>query len=77
MVRQVMTEKEKASITVKAFALMDEGKEDEGMALLKTTPMPPFLAKIMKEKVGADYLTNSGWNMAEAEAVFGQDWLTR
>jgi hypothetical protein len=35
------------------------------------------LAKIMKEKVGVDYLTNSGWNLSEAEAEFGPGWLSR
>jgi hypothetical protein len=72
-----MTEKEKAAITVRAFALMDEGKKDEGMALFKTIPMPPFLAKINKEKFGTVCLTDLGWNLAEAEAAFGQDWLSR
>ena len=77
MVHQLISEKEKADITLRAFALMDEGKKDEGMALFKTIPMPPFLAKIIKEKVGVDHLMESGWNLAEAEAKFGQGWLTR
>lgn len=77
MVQQLMTEKEKAAITVRAFALMDEGKKDEGMALFRTIPMPPFLAKIMKDKMGVDYLINEGWNLAEAEVKFGQGWLNQ
>jgi hypothetical protein len=77
MTQQLMTEREKADITMKAYALEDAGKKNEAMALLKTLPMPPFLAKVMKEKVGADYLIESGWNLSEAEAAFGQGWLTR
>jgi hypothetical protein len=77
MDQQLMSEKEKAAITVRAFALRNAGKEDEAMALFKSLPMPPFLAKVIKEKVGADYLVNSGWNLSEAEAAFGQGWLIR
>jgi hypothetical protein len=77
MDQQLMSEKEKAAITVRAFALSEDGKEDEAMALFKSLPMPPFLAKVMKEKVGVDYLVNSGWNLSEAEVAFGQGWLAR
>ena len=75
MMGRLMTEKEKAAITLRAFALMDEGKKEEGMALYKTIPMPPFLAKITKEKLGVEYL--NGWNLTEAEAKFGPDWINR
>ena len=74
---QLMTLKEQLVILAKAAELRGEGKETESTALIKTVPMPPFLARIMKEKVGADYLINGGWNLSEAEAEFGQDWLSR
>ena len=77
MTGQMMTLKEKLTLGVKIAELQDAGKEDEALALEKTIPIPPFLAKVMKEKVGADFLIQSGWNLAEAEAAFGTDWLTR
>jgi hypothetical protein len=77
MAQQLMSEKEKAAITMKAFALEDAGKKDEAMALFKSIPMPPFLAKVIKEKVGADHLIATGWNLSEAEAAFGHGWLVR
>lgn len=77
MTEETMTLKEKLAIGVKAAELRDAGKDSEALALEKTIPMPPFLAKIMKEKVGADYLITSGWNLSEAEAAFGKDWLSR
>jgi hypothetical protein len=43
---------------------------------MKTAPLPPYIAKVIKEKVGADFLVNSGWNLSEAEAEFGQNWLS-
>jgi hypothetical protein len=30
----------------------------------------------MKEKMGVDFLINSGWNLSEAEAEFGKNWLS-
>jgi hypothetical protein len=77
MTGQTMTLKEQLVILAKAAELWKEGNEDESTALTKTVPMPPFLAKIMKEKVGADYLIDGGWNLSEAEAEFGQDWLSQ
>jgi hypothetical protein len=74
---RLMTLHEKLEIGVRASELRKTGKEKEAMALSKTRPLSPWLAKILKEKVGVDYLRKSGWNMAEAEAAFGCDWLDR
>jgi len=38
--------------------------------LLKTSPLPPCLAKVIKEKVGLDCLLSLGWNLSEVEANF-------
>jgi hypothetical protein len=72
-----MTEKEKAAIIIKSIELRDAGKEAEAHNLMKQFPAPPWLAKIFKEKVGADFLIKGGYNLSEAEAAFGPDWLTR
>jgi len=47
------------------------------MRLMKTAPMPPYLAKVYKEKIGAKQLIESGWNLSEAEAEFGPGWLDK
>jgi hypothetical protein len=72
-----MTLQEKLAIGVKVAELRAAGKKEEALALDKTTPLPPYLAKIAKEKIGVDFLINSGWNLAEAEEKYGKDWLTR
>ena len=73
---QTMTLDEKFAIGHKAIALSEAGDEEGYDRLMRTIPMPPYLAKVMKEKVGGDYLINGGWNLSEAEAEFGKDWLT-
>jgi len=74
---QTMTLDEKLAISNKACALLDAGDREGYSRLTRSIPMPPYLAKIMKEKMGVDYLINGGWNLSEAEAEFGQDWLSR
>jgi hypothetical protein len=72
-----MTLDEKLAISCKAAALWDAGDREGYMRLIKTAPMPPYLAKIYKEKVGVKQLIESGWNLSEAEAEFGPGWLNR
>jgi hypothetical protein len=74
---QTMTLDEKLAISNKACALAEAGDHDGYIRIMKTAPMPPYLAKILKEKVGVDYLINEGWNLSEAEAEFGQNWLSQ
>jgi hypothetical protein len=72
-----MSQDDRAEINRKSRELREAGKYEEAMTVSKTRPLSPYLAKILKEKVGVDYLRKSGWNLAEAEAEFGRDWLDR
>jgi len=74
---QSMTLDEKLAISCRAAALHDAGDEEGATRLLRTAPLPPYLAKIYKEKIGVEHLINSGWNLSEAEAAFGRDWLNK
>ena len=75
MEHKLMTEQEKAAIAMRSFEMEDEGQKEEAMALRRTMPIKPYLAKFIKEKLGADFLIENGYNLAEAEAEYGQDWL--
>ena len=74
---QTMTLDEKLDISNRAFELLDAGDKEGYTRLIRTAPMPPYLAKIMKEKMGADFLINGGWNLSEAEAEFGSGWMDK
>jgi hypothetical protein len=76
MTHKLMTDDEIAAVWQQASALRDAGKEDEALALDKTVPVPPFLAKFFKERGYGNFLVEDGWNLAEVEAEFGPDWLT-
>ena len=74
---QTMTLDEKLAISCRAAELRKAGDEEGATRLLRTAPLPPYLAKIYKEKVGVEHLINSGWNLSEAEAEFGANWLSK
>jgi hypothetical protein len=74
---QTMTLDEKLTISNRALDLLDAGDEEGCSRLIRTAPMPPYLAKVAKEKIGSDFLIKGGYNLSEAEAEFGSDWLVR
>jgi len=74
---QIMTDEEKIDKAYQSALLLQAGDEEGSIRLLRSIPMPPYLAKVMKEKVGADFLIDGGYNLSEAEAEFGSDWLSK
>ena len=76
-IHKAMTLDEKLAIACKAAALHDAGDKEGYMRLMKTAPMPPYLAKVLKEKVGLDFLLNSGWNLSEVIEEYGSEWLSK
>ena len=62
---QTMTLDEKLAIGCKAIELKKAGDLAGYERLTKTLPLPPYLAKVIKEKVGLDVLLNGGWNLSE------------
>ena len=73
---QTMTLDEKLAISNRAFSMIEAGNEEEGRRLLRTAPMPPYLAKVLKDKMGIDFLIKGGFNLSEAEAEFGPNWIS-
>jgi len=74
---QTMTLDEKLALSNKACMLSQAGDEEGASRLIRSIPMPPYLAKVYKEKVGVKELIESGWNLSEAEAEFGENWLSQ
>ena len=72
---ETMSLDEKLAIGIKAAELYYAGDKEGYSRLTRSIPLPPYLAKVLKEKVGADFLIINGYNLSEAEAEFGSDWL--
>jgi hypothetical protein len=73
----VMALNEKLAIEMRALELKKQGKLEEAENLRRQIPLPPYLAKWAKKRLGADFLIQNGWNLSEAEAEYGPDWLTQ
>jgi len=56
---QTMTLDEKLAISCKAAELRKAGDKEGALRLMKTAPVPPYIAKVIKEKAGAEFGT--GW----------------
>lgn len=74
---QAMTLDEKLAISCKAAKLREAGDMEGYYRVIKTAPLPPYIAKVIKEKVGLDILLDTKWNFSEVEAQFGSDWLRK
>jgi hypothetical protein len=74
---QVMSLYEKLAIGTKAIELKKQGRFEEAEKMEKQIPMPPYLAKWAKDHMGAGFLIKYGWNLSEAEAEYGHDWLNQ
>jgi hypothetical protein len=72
-----MTLDEKLAVGCKAAELSKAGDEEGYDRLMRTIPLPPYLAKVMKEKVGMEFFTRYEWNLAEVEAEFGPDYISK
>lgn len=77
MEHRLMTFSEKMDISMQSHKLREEGREEEASVLYRTIPLAPYMAKCAVKYLGVDGLLQMGWNLAEAEAEFGQDWLTQ
>jgi hypothetical protein len=77
---QLMTLEEETTIALKAFELKKQGKLEEYERMRKQIPLQPYLAKFVKDHIeyfGKDFFEKYGWNLSEAEAEYGPDWLTK
>ena len=74
---QTMTLDEKLAIGCKAAELWHAGDREGYNRLISSIPIPPYLAKVAKEKIGLDFLINGRWNLSEVEAEFGSEWLCK
>jgi hypothetical protein len=72
-----MTLDEKLAIGVRSIELKEAGLLEEAERVWNQIPLAPYLAKWGKDMMGPEFLIESGFNLVEAEAEYGKDWLSR
>ena len=75
--KKVMPLHDKLDMMLKLHELETQGKNEEAVILKQQIPLPAYLAKFAKDHLGTKFVQDLGWSMAEAEANYGPDWLSR
>ncbi|GHU00381.1 hypothetical protein FACS1894142_8520 [Spirochaetia bacterium] len=74
---ELMTLDEKLDLVVKSVELKEAGQLEEADRVQRMVPIAAPLAKFLKENFGSEFLIQNRYNLSEAEAEYGTDWLTR
>jgi hypothetical protein len=72
-----MTLEEKAVLLDAIYEARQAGDDEKAFRLMVEFPLHPGMAKIGKETFGKDHLLEGGYNLSEAYAEFGDDWLDK
>ena len=75
--KQMMTTEERLDVLMKAHECLAAGNKTEAVRIMKQVPLAPHLAEFAREFIGADFLIKNDFNLSEAEAEFGPDWLAQ
>ncbi len=70
-----MTDAERFDLIKRANKAWAEGDEDRAEKLEKQLPLAPHLAKFWLEEYGREKLLAAGFNLSDAEAEYGTNWL--
>lgn len=70
-----MTKEEAAAIYAEANDCMEKGDEEGYDNLIAKLPLPPNMALRLRDEMGKEKLLASGFNLADAAIVYGEDWL--
>ncbi len=68
---------EELQIIQQINAATKRGDKEESRRLAKLLPLAPHLAKSLKEQFGPDNLRKEQYDLSEAEAAYGKNWLNQ
>lgn len=68
----LMSMEEKVSLIRSSLAAQTH---EEEMAILMELPLDPGMAEVARAVLGVEGLRNSGFDLSEAYAEYGNDWL--
>lgn len=72
-----LTHEERFDIIQQSLVADAAGDPDESTRILKKLPLAPHLAMGVKEIWGKEILIDGGYDLSEAEATYGKDWLDK
>jgi hypothetical protein len=75
--KKTMSLHDELKLGMQSVEMDQRGKHEEASRIRRQIPLSPHMAAWAKKRMGADFLVQSGWNLADAEAAFGTDWLNK
>jgi hypothetical protein len=73
--RNMLTREQRLEILDAYHTASQRGDTKEAARISRLLPLPPYLAKALKDMYGKEYLLGLGYELAEAEAEYGPDWI--
>jgi len=73
---KTMSLAEKTDLILKSIELEEQGKVEEAWKVRRQAPLAPYLAKFLKDHLGLQPLLDSGWNLSDAVAKYGPNFLS-
>ena len=70
-----LSHEERLKILTDYSKAYQDGRYEDAAAIVKKMPLPAPVAKAAKETFGADVLLTGGYDLSEAEAEYGKNWL--
>ena len=70
-----LTNEQRFEIIQQYLAALDSGDDEEATRLHQLLPMAPQVAKVAKQVLGSQFLKESDFNLSDAEAEYGPNWL--
>lgn len=72
-----LTHDERLEILQEFHKALKVGDDEQASAIIRKIPLAPPVAMATKEVFGVDFLKNLGFDLSEAEAEYGKNWLNQ
>lgn len=72
-----LSHEEQLDIISKFIQASEEGHDDEASKIIRQLPLAPEVAIAVRDVLGVEYLKALKFDLSEAEAVYGKNWLNQ
>ena len=73
--KSTMSDERRREIAAQVIEAMNAGDKERANEIAKQIPLPLPMANVLKADWGVENLKNSGFNLDDAVAAYGEDWL--
>jgi hypothetical protein len=74
---KTMSLQDELKLGMQSIEMDRQGSHEEAGRIRRQIPLSPHMAMWATKRMGADFLVQSGWNLADTEAAFRPDWLNK